>query len=348
MRVRCIRTDCSSGPRRWRRRIEPPSSRRRCRARISTARSSPSIRSPASSFRSKSIESSAARAQRRANDPGGNEPEADDDERGRAECPRCDEGGDPESDRAGAPPSHTGTGVPSSASRTTSSGPRPADRASGASRSRWRARASAISRMSSGVTNVRRSTSARAFASRRSAMPGARARAEGKVPVAPCVPQERHHVAVDALLDEDVARRGDGVDELLTARDGHEAIERRLTGLLGEHARLVGERRVADRHLHREAVELGLGQRVGALVLDGILGRDHEEGPIELIALAVDRDLRLLHRLEQCGLRLRRGTVDLVDEQHVGEDRDRAGSGSVLPAGRRRSLPSHPRAAGRG
>ena len=35
----------------------------------------------------------------------------------------------------------------------------------------------------------------------------------------------------------------------------------------------------------------------------------------------LDRDLPLLHRLEQRGLRLRRGAVDLVGEEKVGEDR---------------------------
>ena len=41
------------------------------------------------------------------------------------------------------------------------------------------------------------------------------------------------------------------------------------------------------------------------------------------MALARDRDLLLLHRLEQRRLRLRRGAVDLVGEQQVGEDRSR-------------------------
>ena len=101
--------------------------------------------------------------------------------------------------------------------------------------------------------------------------------------------------------------------------DRLERVERLLDGLLREHLRLLAEGRVADRHLHGEAVELRLGQRVGALVLDGILGRDGEERPLQLVALAVDRHLRLLHRLEQGRLSLRRGAVDLVDEQDVRE-----------------------------
>ena len=66
---------------------------------------------------------------------------------------------------------------------------------------------------------------------------------------------------------------------------------------------------------------LRLRQRVGALVLDRVLGGDHQERPLEPVGLAVDGDLALLHRLEQGGLGLGRGPVDLVGEQQPGEDR---------------------------
>ena len=39
------------------------------------------------------------------------------------------------------------------------------------------------------------------------------------------------------------------------------------------------------------------------------------------MALAADGDLMLLHRLQQRGLRFRRRAVDLVGQDHVGEDR---------------------------
>jgi hypothetical protein len=51
----------------------------------------------------------------------------------------------------------------------------------------------------------------------------------------------------------------------------------------------------------------------------------------ELVRDAVDRHLALLHALEQRGLRLRRGAVDLVDEQDVGEDRPGAELELVRP-----------------
>jgi hypothetical protein len=84
------------------------------------------------------------------------------------------------------------------------------------------------------------------------------------------------------------------------------------------------ERRVRGRgqlDLEQEAVELRLGQRVRALHLDRVLGGGHEEGLLELEALAEGRDLALLHGLEQRRLRARRGAVDLVGQDHVAEDR---------------------------
>ena len=84
---------------------------------------------------------------------------------------------------------------------------------------------------------------------------------------------------------------------------------------------LVVVGRVADRRAQQEAVELGLGQRVGALVLDRVLGGDHEERPGERVGHAVGGDLALLHGLEQRGLGLGRRPVDLVGQDQVGEDR---------------------------
>ena len=95
---------------------------------------------------------------------------------------------------------------------------------------------------------------------------------------------------------------------------------------------LLGGAGIADDDLHHEPVDLRLGQRVGALGLDRVLGRHHEERAGHRVALAADRDLALLHDLEQRGLDLRRGAVDLVGEQEVAEHRAQLG---VEVAGRR-------------
>ena len=78
---------------------------------------------------------------------------------------------------------------------------------------------------------------------------------------------------------------------------------------------------VADVQLEEEAIELGLGQRVGALHLDRVLGRQHEERPGQLVDGGGDADRLLLHRFEEGGLGLGGGAVDLVGQDQVGEDR---------------------------
>ena len=92
---------------------------------------------------------------------------------------------------------------------------------------------------------------------------------------------------------------------------------------------------VADAQAHEEAVELGLGQGIGALELDRVLRRDHHERRRQRVGVPVDRDLALLHRLEQRRLRLRRRAVDLVGEHDVREHRARAGTRSRCWCGSR-------------
>ena len=82
--------------------------------------------------------------------------------------------------------------------------------------------------------------------------------------------------------------------------------------------RVVG---VPERRAHHEAVELRLGEPVGAGLLDGVLRGEHEEGDADLPRDAVDGDAALLHDLEEGGLRLRARAVDLVGEHDVREDR---------------------------
>ena len=80
-------------------------------------------------------------------------------------------------------------------------------------------------------------------------------------------------------------------------------------------------RRILDHDVEHEAIELRLGQRVCALLLDRVLGGQYEEWPLEVEPDTVDRDLVLLHDLEQGGLRLWWRSIDLVGQDDVGEDR---------------------------
>ena len=76
-------------------------------------------------------------------------------------------------------------------------------------------------------------------------------------------------------------------------------------------------------HLEEEPVDLGLGQRVGPLHFQGILGGQHLEGPGELGPLTPHGDGPLLHGFEEGRLGLGRRPVDLVGQDEVGEHRAR-------------------------
>ena len=88
-----------------------------------------------------------------------------------------------------------------------------------------------------------------------------------------------------------------------------------------QHVQLLVPLRVAEADPEQEPVELRLGQRVGPLVLDRVRGGDHVERLGQRERGALDRDLPLLHRLQQRRLGLRRGAVDLVGEQQPAEQR---------------------------
>ena len=78
--------------------------------------------------------------------------------------------------------------------------------------------------------------------------------------------------------------------------------------------RLFGGRRVAHAQVEHKPVELRLGQRVGALLLNGVLRSQHKEGIGQSVRSASYRHAALLHSLEQGALRLGGRTVDLVGE----------------------------------
>ena len=77
---------------------------------------------------------------------------------------------------------------------------------------------------------------------------------------------------------------------------------------------------IPDRDPHQKPIELGFGQRIRPFVLDRVLRREHDEGPLQHVRMAVGRHLLLLHRLQERGLRLRWGPVDLVGEKEVRKD----------------------------
>ncbi len=142
----------------------------------------------------------------------------------------------------------------------------------------------------------------------------------GALPLQPARPGEAQRVAhdrlghrhlPDQLLELDEVGAGDRVPVLGLGEPGGGADDLDLL-VLGW---------VLDDDVEHEAVELGLGQGIGALELDGVLRGEDEEGLLQGVGPALHGDPVLLHRLEQGRLGLGRGPVDLVGEEHVGEHR---------------------------
>ena len=80
---------------------------------------------------------------------------------------------------------------------------------------------------------------------------------------------------------------------------------------------------IAQAQAHEEAIELRLGQREGAFILDGILRGQHGERTRHSVTDAAHGDLAFFHAFQQRGLRLGRGPVDLIGEHNLGHNGSR-------------------------
>ena len=261
-----------------------------------TSTSSPSSRSPEASVRRIRSGRFASAVHSHAQQHRHRQPDRDRVEDLRAERPGGQVGRRAQGEGETAAPGHTGTGVCSSVSRTSCAAGQPGraslgrdDQAVG--EHGLGRRLDVVGRDEAAPVRERPR-----LGHPQQRDPGPRARAEVDPSVAARLAQERDDVAVDALLDEDLAGGRRERAHVGGGGDRPQRLERRVARLLGQHPRLVRQRRVADLDPQREAVELGLGQRVGALVLDRVLGRDHHERRGQLVADAVDGDLVLLHR----------------------------------------------------
>ena len=120
--------------------------------------------------------------------------------------------------------------------------------------------------------------------------------------------------------------RGAGVaqfDDLLRREARRQRFEHATPIGRAEHRALGIAIRIAEAHAQHEAVELRIGQRIGAGEVERILRRDHEERRWQSMGDAVDRHLFLGHRFEQRALRLRHRTVDFVGKQQLREQGSR-------------------------
>ena len=84
-------------------------------------------------------------------------------------------------------------------------------------------------------------------------------------------------------------------------------------------------------HLEHEAVELRLGQLVGALLLERVHRGEHEERVRQFVGLVAEGDLALLHGLEQGALHFGRGAVDFVGQNEIGKNRPQLGRKFAVP-----------------
>ena len=195
----------------------------------------------------------------------------------------------------------------------------PSNSASGCRIRRCESTETASALTSSGVTYVRPCEAARVREALRQRERAADADAQAHLVGRAGAVDEPRDVVEHERVDVDGRREVGHADHRLRRDDRRE--------LGGRHGRAVedadgrGVVGVAERGAHHEAVELRLGQPVGAGLLDGVLGGEHEERHADLPRDAVDRDPALLHHLEQRGLGLRARPVDLVGEHDVGEDR---------------------------
>ena len=152
---------------------------------------------------------------------------------------------------------------------------------------------------------------------------GPRARAELDALVVPGRLADRHHVTAHRLARVDRRRSALRRAHRRHVRHRPQVAHAVVRGVLLQHRRLVVGCRVAQGEADHEAVELRLRQRIGPLVIARVLRRHDDERARQLVRMAVDRHAALLHALEQAGLGLGRGPVDLVDEHDVREDRAR-------------------------
>src|SRR5258708_32372271 len=129
----------------------------------------------------------------------------------------------------------------------------------------------------------------------------------------------------DVLLHLAVNRdRGDGIPrlaDLILPSDLTKIAQ--WIGILEavEHLNLGAGGQIPKADPEAETVELSLRQWKSAGELHRVLRRQDHEGRVQWVGDAVESDLPLLHRLQQRRLGLGGGTVDLVSQQHVGEDR---------------------------
>ena len=147
-----------------------------------------------------------------------------------------------------------------------------------------------------------------------------RADAEGERFVIACFFDDREHVFHERFVNCNLFGQLLQAGDVLSRRGPPGG---RFRGVIGIAQYLFFARQIgiADPEAHEKAIELRLGQRIGSVVLGGILSGDNEEGLGERERPAVDCDLHLIHSFEQGRLGFGRGAVDFIGQQNVRKNR---------------------------
>ena len=157
-----------------------------------------------------------------------------------------------------------------------------------------------------------------------------RTAAQGHVVVLACALDDLQKIVAHLVVDVDLSDRFAAGDHFGGRDDRLQIVDRMPMLQPLEHLGFFFEARIAEAEADQEAVELGLGQRKRAFVIDRVLRGDDQERRLERVGLAVDRHAPLGHRFEQGRLRARRGPVDFVGQHDLREDR----TGAKLELGR--------------
>jgi len=130
-----------------------------------------------------------------------------------------------------------------------------------------------------------------------------------------------HDVFPDRRIDVNLVHQIPRSRHLIGRGHGFRLIGRGRGGHPVEDHQLLVLGRIADRDLEQKPVELRFRQLIGALLVDRVLRRQHQERLGQGIGTIAERDLPLLHCFEQSGLHLRGGAVDFVGENQIVENR---------------------------
>ncbi len=101
---------------------------------------------------------------------------------------------------------------------------------------------------------------------------------------------QRQHIAYDVVRDGHLAYQPLQVQDLF-GREHRRDVLGESAGRAPCNFELLVEARIADEHLNMKRSCLRLGQRVGAFLLDRVLGRQHEERVRQLVPNPAHRDL---------------------------------------------------------